>query len=133
MARAIAHRQTLTPAGWRALAVGLMAALALCIQSGAALAHTHAVAPETVAADMQAVVMLAQDQGDSGQPGLPDAGTQCPLCHSPLGHGGLIVPVETTLVSGVHYCADNALPPAQAPPAVTEAPRPPARAPPQSI
>ncbi|MEE2565270.1 hypothetical protein [Hyphobacterium marinum] len=133
MARAIAHRRMLTPARWRAFSVGLLAALALCLQGGAALAHTHS-GDYQFAGPAMAEILTAMDRDGSGGPHVPsESGTPCPLSHSPLGHGGLLAPAETLLESGVLYAADNVAPPGQAPPAAAEAPRPPARAPPQTI
>jgi len=133
MARAVAYRRMLTPARWRALAVGLMAALALSVQGGAALAHTHA-GDYQFAGPAMAEILTAMDQDGFGGPHVPsESGTPCPLNHSPLGHGGLLAPAETLLVSGVLYAADTVTPTGQAPPAGAEAPRPPARAPPQTI
>lgn len=124
--------ETTRPAGWRMLAVGLLAAFALVFQAGAASAHSHAI--ETGLAASQAGDVTALPGGDTRDPAAPvESGAQCPLCHSPLGHGGLIVPAETVFAAAVRYASDTALPPALGPPGIAPGASPPARAPPASI
>lgn len=121
------------PAAWRTLCLGLLAALSLSLQGGAALAHTHAGDVEAATENASVLLAAASRDGGENRPSPADSGTQCPLGHSPLSHGGILTTTDSGLVVGVRYAAHNARPPAQAPPQQASRPLPPARAPPASI
>ena len=97
-----------SPAAWQKLLIGLMAALALSLQGGAALAHTHG--PTGVSGPDLTMVADAAGSVEPGaqkpvQPAQGELAAKCPLCHSPLSHGGVLTPVETVSISEIHYAA----------------------------
>ena len=120
------------PARWRRLWVGLLATLALSLQGGFALAHTHAATSvSAVTADISPLRSADQDQ--PGQPAQHEGAAQCPLSHSPLSHGGILAADNADAFALVLYSADNARPPSQAPPTAVARVNPPVRGPPQFI
>lgn len=118
-------------AAWMRLALGLVVAAFMAFQGGVARGHTHD--PALIASAPAHAVYIAVDDGQPAVPLPADHETQCPLCHAPFHHGGIVLPSDAAL-QRIALADAPARPGAELDPITARGPpSPPARGPPSLI